>query len=246
MDTLLKDKKERLQKLIAARLDVLKENRDKFLPAERDDETTDATLLHELNTPFHAIFNALELLKDQHKDEKSQQLYNLIETAGLELEETILRILGVSVEDQKKFDGEIISTPVKVKDILVVDDNRINVNLAKNMLEKYGYHVDVAINGKEAVEACLYHAYDLILMDVQMPVMDGVEATGRIRSLEEQQKIMKRPVIVAVTANNSKEERLRCIAAGMDAFIAKPFKWNLLPGLINTIFEPKKEKYGDQ
>jgi len=110
------------------------------------------------------------------------------------------------------------------KQILVVEDNEINMEVVKSMLENDHYEVTVASNGQKAINACLVQAFDLILMDVQMPIMDGLSATKKLR---EQYKL-KTP-IVALTANVFAEDRNECFDAGMNDFVAKPIdKINLL------------------
>jgi len=102
--------------------------------------------------------------------------------------------------------------------LLVVDDDPINLELALLVLGDIGWRVDVAANGQEAVERASCTAYDLILMDMQMPVMSGIEATGLIRQLPERRAMP----ILAMTANAFNEDRETCLAAGMDDFITKP------------------------
>ncbi len=102
--------------------------------------------------------------------------------------------------------------------ILVVEDNQINQRVALQFLERLGYRADLAVNGREAVAAVERQRYDLILMDIQMPEMDGLEATRRIHQLRAEQ----RPLIIAVTAFTLPADRERCAAAGMDDFLAKP------------------------
>ena len=104
--------------------------------------------------------------------------------------------------------------------ILVVEDNLVNQHVAKAILQKRGHFVDIVENGQLAVEAVLSKPYDLVLMDIQMPVMDGHEATRRIR---ERERFASLP-IVALTAHAFAEERERCEASGMDDFLAKPMK----------------------
>ncbi len=103
--------------------------------------------------------------------------------------------------------------------ILLVEDNAVNQKLALLMLERLGYRADVAGNGLEAVAAVSRQRYDLVLMDVQMPEMDGLEATGRIRTTLPAEVM---PRIVAMTANATHEGRAACFAAGMDDYISKP------------------------
>ncbi|NJB66526.1 PAS domain S-box-containing protein [Desulfobaculum xiamenense] len=106
--------------------------------------------------------------------------------------------------------------------ILLVEDMEINRNVAVNMLRTFGLDASVATNGKQAVELYENEDFDVILMDVQMPVMDGLEATGRIR--EHDAKRERHVPIVAMTAHATDEDRSTILAAGMDDFIAKPFR----------------------
>lgn len=111
--------------------------------------------------------------------------------------------------------------------ILLVEDNLDNQNLARRLLERAGYGVDIAQNGKEAIEAVKRYHYDLILMDIQMPVMDGFEATEQIRALEKEHGEERTPII-ALTAHAMKGYREKCFEHDMDDYITKPLKKNAL------------------
>jgi signal transduction histidine kinase/CheY-like chemotaxis protein len=144
-----------------------------------------------------------------------------------ELRESVARILGAS--QQKK--DIAASTPAYPREdrgpspalrILLVEDNMVNQEVARLLLEKRGHHVDAAKDGFEALEALDRESYDLVLMDVQMPEMDGLQATGKIREME---KITGRhQPVVALTAYAMKGDLERCLSAGMDGCLTKPIR----------------------
>jgi GAF domain-containing protein/CheY-like chemotaxis protein len=108
--------------------------------------------------------------------------------------------------------------------ILLAEDNQVNQKLALRILEQMGYRADIASNGIEAVESIERQAYDVILMDVQMPEMDGLDATRNIRQLVD----VTQPYIIAMTANAMEGDREMCIAAGMNDYVSKPIRVNEL------------------
>ena len=117
--------------------------------------------------------------------------------------------------------------------ILMAEDNAINQRVGKLILQRAGFEIDLVSDGSEAVEAHRANPYDLILMDCQMPTMDGFEASRRIRHLGERQ-----PVIVAVTANALVGERERCLSAGMDDYLSKPFQAEQLVAVVRRWLGP--------
>ncbi len=125
----------------------------------------------------------------------------------------------VVIDDAKDF------TQMKV---LVVDDNEINRLVFKYMLDTLQIQSDFAENGQEAIDYVRQHAVDIVFMDVQMPVMDGLEATANIRALR-----VAQPYIVAVTANAFAEDRDKCHEAGMDGYLSKPFEMEQLISILN-------------
>jgi two-component system, sensor histidine kinase and response regulator len=115
--------------------------------------------------------------------------------------------------------------------ILLVEDNAVNREVAVGMLESLGCAIDAAENGRLAIEAMNTSAYDAVLMDCQMPVMDGLTATGEIRRREQTSGAARVPII-ALTANAMEGDRERCLAAGMDDFLSKPFTQQQLATLL--------------
>jgi CheY-like chemotaxis protein len=105
---------------------------------------------------------------------------------------------------------------------LLAEDHEVNQRLARRILEKSGHEVATAVTGSEAIAAWRAGEYDVILMDVQMPEMDGFEATMQIRA--EEQSGAEHVHIIAMTAHAMTGDRERCLAAGMDAYIAKPIR----------------------
>jgi CheY-like chemotaxis protein len=111
--------------------------------------------------------------------------------------------------------------PVDRPRILLAEDNAVNQKVAALMLNRFGYRVDFASDGVEAVAAAKERRYALVLMDFQMPNMDGLEATRQIRLLE---RAGAHIPIVALTAGGDKESRDQCLGAGMDDYLAKPLR----------------------
>ena len=118
--------------------------------------------------------------------------------------------------------------------ILMAEDNAINQRVGKLILQRAGYTIDLVADGNEALEAHRANPYDVILMDCQMPTMDGFEASRQIRQLEQRQ-----PVIIAVTANALVGERERCLKAGMDDYLSKPFQAEQLVAVVRKWVEAR-------
>jgi signal transduction histidine kinase/heme-degrading monooxygenase HmoA/ActR/RegA family two-component response regulator len=141
--------------------------------------------------------------------------------------------------------AKVYEGPVAHGRVLVVDDNRVNQKVAVKMLEKLGCVCDVAGNGQEALTALAGRRYDVILMDCQMPLMDGFAATAEIRRKEQGEY---RVPIVALTASIRTEDREKCFAAGMDGYIIKPLEMEQLKGALQRWMagkEPPGERRSD-
>ncbi len=143
-----------------------------------------------------------------------------------ELFDSIVRALGVSAPEVAVYDHRDEGPDLGKLRILLAEDNIINQKLAIGVLEKYGHEITVANNGQEAVQLLEEKSFDVVLMDVQMPVMDGMEATRLIRENEAQTG--KRVPIIAMTAHAMKGDREKCIEAGMDEYVAKPIRIAML------------------
>jgi len=124
--------------------------------------------------------------------------------------------------------------------ILVVEDNRVNQIVAKNLLLEAGFTCDVAQNGIEACSAVRHHEYDIVLMDCQMPEMDGYEATDLIRNWEREYGKQRLPII-ALTANATKDDVRKCLEAGMDAYCSKPINPLAVIRLIEEWYEKSRQ-----
>ena len=114
--------------------------------------------------------------------------------------------------------------------MLLGEDKHVNQKVSLNLLQRIGLNADLANNGREAIDAMNNRQYALILMDVQMPVMDGLEATRHIRSNETNKN--SPPIIIAMTANAMKGDREKCLSAGMNDYIAKPIRLNNLESIL--------------
>ena len=120
--------------------------------------------------------------------------------------------------------------------ILLVEDNLLNQRIVTFSLKKFNHEVVIANNGVEAIQQFSEKKFDVVLMDIMMPVMDGLEATTKIREFESKNNVAKRTPIIALTANTMDNDRDKCISYGMDEFMAKPFDIEKL----NSIFSELK------
>jgi GAF domain-containing protein/CheY-like chemotaxis protein len=154
------------------------------------------------------------------KPVKQSQLFDMLVSVLTDAETTEQTATDAAPDDPSEKLG--VRHPLR---ILLAEDNTVNQQIALLVLESLGYRADVASNGLEAVEAVGRLPYDLVLMDVQMPEMDGLEATRQIRARPTPPERGTRPIrIVAMTANAMQGDREACLAAGMDDYLAKPIR----------------------
>ena len=122
--------------------------------------------------------------------------------------------------------------------ILLAEDNVVNQKLASRLLEKHGHNVVTAANGRQALERLENESFDLVLMDVQMPEIDGFEATATIRKKEE--ATGTHLPIVAMTAHAMQGDKERCLAAGMDGYLSKPLNVKELLAVVQSVLEKSR------
>jgi two-component system, sensor histidine kinase and response regulator len=152
-----------------------------------------------------------------------------------ELLEVLGRVLNLAPGNtQALVTRHALSDAAVVLDVLLVEDHAINQKLAVTLLERWGHRVTVADNGQLALDAMQHRQFDVVLMDMMMPVMDGLVATRRIRASETGQRIP----IIAMTANAMESDRERCLEAGMDDYLSKPIKASELQALLQRYATP--------
>ena len=163
--------------------------------------------------------------------------------APRELLDAIVSALGVARSAARPTVAPAVSVEPSGRQlrVLLAEDNRVNQLLAVRTLEKVGHSVIVANNGKEAVSAVGREAFDLVLMDIQMPIMDGFAATKMIR--EQEQNSCRHIPIVAMTAHALSGDRERCLEAGMDGYVAKPFQKNELFAAIANAIDDRIQEF---
>ena len=156
--------------------------------------------------------------------------------------DTVMRVLGVALEEKvvdavEYFDLEEKLSAIHGASVLLVEDNQLNQEVALGLLAEASLNVEIASNGKEALDMLNKHDYDVVLMDVQMPIMDGLTATREIRK---QQRFAKLPIL-AMTANAMQQDYEACIASGMNDHIAKPIDPSDLFGKLLKWIHPKTD-----
>ncbi|HYR91714.1 MAG TPA: response regulator [Terriglobia bacterium] len=163
-----------------------------------------------------------------------------------ELREAIAQALGAKSEDSstplvtRNSLQETSESPTLLS-VLVAEDNPVNQRLTTRLLEKRGHRVVLTTNGREALEALEKDSFDLVLMDVQMPEMDGFEATAALREREKKEGAGTHQPVIALTAHAMKGDEERCLAAGMDGYLAKPIQPQQLDSLLQSYMARRME-----
>ncbi len=211
-----------------------------------------SVVLLDAKMPEMSGFTLVEQL--QRISGKNQVIMMVLSSAGLRGDAQRCRELGIAAYLTKPIEQNQLMSAIKmalgrqtqtqlitrhslndqrVLDILLVEDNLINQKLASAILKRWGHRITVANDGLEAVQQSAQQAFDVILMDVQMPEMDGIEATQHIRAREK--STGKHVQIIAMTANAMTEDKQRCLTAGMDDYLPKPLNsehiWRVLNNL---------------
>ena len=165
---------------------------------------------------------------------RQSQLFDCLIAIISQPPETSGRNISSSLLTSQLFTRHALKATKKMSNklLLLAEDNIVNQKVAARQLQKLGYRADLVANGQEALEALGRISYDLVLMDCQMPEMDGYEATAEIRRREGE---AKHTLIVAMTANALEGDRVKCLAAGMDDYISKPVKPEELGALLEKL-----------
>ena len=239
-----------------------KKSREELLTAHKATGELLAKLSHEIRTPMNGVLGMAGLLAGTSlSNEQAQYLESISscsnslissingiltdfsvgdspELREMELRDKLLKadksFSGPSQNVQKLFVEFSKQYPLR---ILVGEDNLMNQQLVLMILKRLGYEADISVNGKEVLEVVSEKAYDLIFMDVQMPEMDGLEATRMIRLC-----LSVQPVIIAMTANAMIGDREECLRAGMDDYISKPLNFGDLVRILEKWAIHIKEK----
>jgi CheY-like chemotaxis protein len=158
-----------------------------------------------------------------------------------ELRETLANVLARTASRAlpQRASQPVPQMPSESLHVLLAEDNEVNQRLTTVLLQKHGHRVTLAKDGAEAVSCFERQQFDIILMDIQMPVMDGFEATAQIRAKE--LRTGDRTPVIALTAHAMPEDRARCLQAGFDEYMSKPIRIQALLGAIQKIHRKPAE-----
>jgi CheY-like chemotaxis protein len=237
-----------------------KKDREEILLARNSTGELLAKLSHEIRTPMNGVIGMTSLLSCTNLTGEQLQYVDSINSCSQSLINSINGLLQKHSEQhisnsqmnhirpvaQHTNIDHAYTATVKLSDafatkyplrILVSEDNKMNGELITMILRRLGYTSDVALNGKQVLEKMEQNNYDLIFMDVEMPEMDGLEATRMIRHC-----LNAQPVIIAMTANAMRGDREECLRAGMDDYISKPLNIKELVSMLENWALHVKEK----
>jgi len=215
-----------LMMLYQSREDVARTARKRAEDAERFRDRMLAEMSYQLRTPMNSIIGAGQMLRHELQDGSLVELADAVLSSGKEMMHVINSL--------SLFSGENIpGRDPGSKVALIAEDNMATQMVLTAMLRKLGFRVERASNGAEAVRMTERQQFDYIFMDIQMPVMDGVEAVREIRRCEKKAK--RSPTFIcATTAYALPGDREKYLAAGMDAYLAKPISLNALSDVIKS------------
>src|SRR5579872_5408573 len=167
------------------------------------------------------MLNSMDLIEESHRAIQSRLFTYIVKPiTSSGVQRAILEALGLGGRRQDSLTTSKSVCTHRARRILIAEDNIVNQKVIATLLEKRGHSITLACNGCEAVDHYRRGQFDIIFMDVQMPVMNGYDATGTIRQLERDSGNVT--PIIALTAHTMKGDREQCLAAGMDAYLSKP------------------------
>jgi CheY-like chemotaxis protein/sensor domain CHASE-containing protein len=184
---------------------------------------------HRMRTPLNGVLGMSQLLQDTRLDAEQQRYLSIVRASGQTLLQIVDEVLGAAVVDvDVDVDQGVSAVPAapavpsarRSRHVLVVDDNAVNQLLTISLLKKLGFSATAAANGQEALEVLEAQSIDLVLMDCQMPVMDGYEATRLLR--ERERGSGRHLPVIALTAQALAGDERLCLQAGMDHYLTKP------------------------
>jgi CheY-like chemotaxis protein len=190
----------------------------------------------ELPRPVMMLTSVAQADGVEHCRKLGLSVYVIKPISDSDLFDAMMSIRGARVEQKLASPAAAVvsgNKPAGGLRILLAEDNAVNQEVAQQMLQKRGHTVTIASNGREALKLVSQSEFDLILMDIQMPEMDGFQATAAIREME--RKGSRRTPIVAMTAHAMKGDRERCLESGMDGYVSKPVQSKMLYETIENI-----------
>ncbi len=207
------------------------------------DESKYADCLETLNTSLNGQIVILCDIKSRQFDEMVKPSASTIKKVlkpvhKQELYRSLIKCVTTEVERERIEIEKANARQSEIYTVLLVEDNLVNQMVTQSILDKFGHKTFVAGDGEEAIEFYKQQKFDIILMDCQMPVMDGFTATQKIREIESSTNMFT--PIIALTANVNKEDRQRCLRSGMNDFLAKPFKLEALKEKLESIHKFSK------